>query len=134
MVDTHTRRLVSPVGDAGFAHFSARQRAALVVLSGDSSGSEFTLDQAKISIGRGPEADLAFTDTAMSREHAILEFSDGGFRIRDLGSTNGTLVNDELAKVWNLEHGDRITIGEHTFQFVLEQRELEPMTYVLPDA
>ena len=134
MVDTHTRRLESPMGEGSFAHFVERHRAALIVLSGDTSGTEFSLEQAKITIGRGPETDLAFTDTAMSREHAILEFSDGGCRIRDLGSTNGTQVNDELAKVWNLEHGDRITIGEHTFQFVIEQRELEPKTYVLPDA
>ena len=78
--------------------------------------------------------DLAFEDSAMSREHAILEFSDGGFRIRDTGSTNGTQVNGETVKAANLNHGDRLRIGEHVFQFVLEKREPEPMIYVLPDA
>lgn len=134
MVDTHTRQLESPRGDHGFAHFVARHRAALVVLSGDTAGTEFTLEEPKLTLGRGPETDLAFSDSAMSREHAVLEFADGGYRLRDLGSTNGTCVNGELAKVWNLEHGDRITIGEHVFQFVVEQREIAPKTYVLPDA
>jgi pSer/pThr/pTyr-binding forkhead associated (FHA) protein len=134
MADTHTRRLEMPTAEGGYARFLARHRATLVVLTGDNAGSEFALDQPKITIGRGPEADLSFADTAMSREHAVLEFSDGGYRIRDLGSTNGTHVNDEIAKVWNLENGDRVTIGEHGFQFILEQREAEPRTYVLPDA
>jgi len=99
MGDTHTRRLESPRSDQGFAHFAARHRAALVVLSGESAGTEFALEEPKVTLGRGAEADVAFSDTAMSREHAVVEFTDGGYRIRDLGSTNGTLVNGELAKV-----------------------------------
>jgi pSer/pThr/pTyr-binding forkhead associated (FHA) protein len=70
----------------------------------------------------------------MSREHVVIEFSDGGFRIRDLGSMNGTQVNGEVIQVGNLDHGDRLRIGEHAFQFILEKREPEPNTYVLSDA
>jgi pSer/pThr/pTyr-binding forkhead associated (FHA) protein len=133
MGETHTRKLDTTPRDQSFPDFLARHRAAIVVLSGDEAGNEFTLDEPKISLGRGPDVDLEFDDSAMSREHAVFEFSDGGFRVRDLGSTNGTQVNGEETKAGNLENGDRLRIGEHIFQFVLEQREPAPKTYVIPD-
>lgn len=134
MADTRTRRLELPAWEANFAEFIDVNRVALVVLSGEAAGSEFILDQPKVCLGRGPDVDLAFDDSAMSREHAILEFSGSGFRIRDLGSTNGTQVNDEITKAADLEHGDRIRIGELVVQFILEKQALKPKTYVLPDA
>ena len=134
MGDTRTRKLETNPRDESFSGFLANQHAAIVVLSGSSAGNEFPLDQPKVSLGRGPNVDLAFDDSAMSREHVVFEFSDGGFRIRDLGSTNGTQVNDEVIKVGDLDHGDRLRIGEHLFQFILDKREPKPKTYVLPDA
>lgn len=134
MGDTHTRKLETSPGEHSFADFLGSHRAAIVVLSGDSAGSEYGLDRPKLAIGRGPGVDLAFEDTAMSREHAVFEFSDGSFRVRDLGSTNGTERNGDTVKVASLEHGDRIRIGEHVFQFILESIEREPKAYVLPDA
>jgi pSer/pThr/pTyr-binding forkhead associated (FHA) protein len=134
MVDTRTRRLETTPGELSFPEFLANHRAAIVVLSGNAAGSEFDLDQPKVSLGRGAESDLTFDDSAMSREHVVIEFSGGGFRIRDQGSMNGTQVNGEMIQVGDLEHGDRFQIGEHVFQFVLERREREPKTYVIPDA
>jgi pSer/pThr/pTyr-binding forkhead associated (FHA) protein len=134
MADTYTRKLETTPRDQSFPDFLAKHRAAIVVLSGSAAGSEFSLDEPKISLGRGPNADLTFDDSAMSREHVVIEFSDGGFRIRDLGSMNGTLVNGEAIQVGDLDHGDRLRIGEHVFQFILEMREPEPKTYVLQDA
>jgi pSer/pThr/pTyr-binding forkhead associated (FHA) protein len=134
MADTYTRKLETTPRDQSFPDFLANHRAAIVVLSGNAAGNEFSLDQPKVSLGRGPGVDLDFDDSAMSREHVVFEFSDGSFRIRDLGSTNGTQVNDEMTKVADLDHGDRLRIGEHVFQFVLETRERRPKTYVLPDA
>jgi pSer/pThr/pTyr-binding forkhead associated (FHA) protein len=133
MGDTHTRKLETMAGDQIFPDFLARHRAVIVVLSGKAAGNEFDVDEPKVSLGRGPGVDLAFEDSAMSREHAIFEFSDGSFRIRDLGSTNGTLVNDEKVQARNLDHGDRLRIGEHVFQFLLEQREPPPKIYFVPD-
>jgi len=134
MGDTHTRKLETTRPDQGFPDFLATHRAAVVVLSGGAAGSEYDLDQPKVSVGRGPEVDLAFDDSAMSREHAVFEFADGGFRVRDLGSTNGLQVNDRETKAKTLSHGDRIRIGEHVFQFVVERHEREPKTYVISDA
>jgi len=134
MGDTHTRKLEASPGEHRFSDFLKSHRAAIVVLSGHSAGSEFGLDHPKLAMGRGPGVDLAFEDTSMSREHAVIEFADGSFRVRDLGSTNGMELNGETIKAGSLEHGDRIRIGEHVFQFILETIERAPKTYVLPDA
>ena len=73
-------------------------------------------------------------DEAMSKNHAVFEFSDSSYRIRDLASTNGTLLNGSEIRIAELKHGDRIQMGEHVFQLVLEKRESCPRTYMLPDA
>lgn len=127
-----TRKLEHGRLDRG-QNFLTRYRAALVILVGGGEGSELPLEQAKISIGRGPGVDLALEDTAMSREHALIELSREGFRIRDLGSTNGVLVNDTPAAAADLCHGDRIVLGEHVFQYVVEERPRATPVHTLPD-
>ncbi|MHC4448178.1 MAG: FHA domain-containing protein [Planctomycetota bacterium] len=128
-----TRKLPKPRSDGGPARFLARFQASLVILSGGASGIEYTLDQETISLGRGPGVDLAFDDPAMSRAHAALELVEGGFRIRDLGSTNGIRLNDDPVQVAELKHGDRFQLGDHTFQYVLEERESQPHPYDLSE-
>jgi pSer/pThr/pTyr-binding forkhead associated (FHA) protein len=133
MTENGTRKLETYPLEEDFRDFRARHLASIVVLSGGVAGSEYILDNAKVQLGRGPGVELEFDDSAMSREHAALEFSDGGFVLRDLGSTNGTRVNGEPAKAYELDHGDRIEIGEHVFQYVIEDREQAPPTYVITD-
>jgi pSer/pThr/pTyr-binding forkhead associated (FHA) protein len=102
--------------------FLARHRAILVLLTGPSSGSEFVLKEPRITLGRGPGVDLAFADTQMSRQHAALDLTEDGYCVRDLGSTNGTLVNGEKVESKTLSHGDRMRIGGSTFQYVVSER------------
>ena len=133
MGDHLTRKIETPEGAGSFASFLESWRGALVIVAGGAEGSEYELDQPKISMGRGPGVDLTFDDSAMSREHAVLEFSNGSFRIRDVGSTNGTLLNGDDVKARGLSHGDRLQLGEHTFQFILEKRERRPRTYLISE-
>jgi pSer/pThr/pTyr-binding forkhead associated (FHA) protein len=133
MADNRTRKLETEPLAAGFRDFRARHLASIVVLSGGVAGSEYILDDPKLRIGRGPAVEFELDDSAMSREHAMLEFSKGGFVLRDLGSTNGTRVNGETVKTRELEHGDRIEMGDHVLQYVVEDREQSPPTYILPD-
>jgi pSer/pThr/pTyr-binding forkhead associated (FHA) protein len=114
--------------------FLERWRPALVVISGVAAGSEFIVDRVRTTVGRGPGVDLAFADAEMSQQHAAIEFADGGFRLCDLGSTNGTYVNGALVRVCELKNADRVQLGRFVFQFVLEERALSPRVYVLPDA
>ncbi|MDH3211645.1 MAG: FHA domain-containing protein [Myxococcales bacterium] len=133
MRDGLTRRIEQPESKDGFAEFTNRWRAAIVILSGDAAGTEHDLQQPHITLGRGPDTDLTFDDEAMSREHAALEFTGTGFRIRDLGSMNGMLLNGGQARVGDLKNGDRFQLGEHVFQYLLERCTRPAKAYVLPD-
>ena len=133
MRDGPTHKLKGSATNQDFSEFSADWRAAIVILSGGVEGSEHMLERPCISLGRGPGSDLSFDDDAMSRVHAALEFADGGFRIRDLGSTNGVLLNGGELEVGELKNGDRFQLGRHLFQFLLEKRPREPKTYLLPE-
>jgi pSer/pThr/pTyr-binding forkhead associated (FHA) protein len=103
----------------------------LVVIAGDGSGGQFRLRGDRQIIGRGPGVDIKIDDGTLSRQHAALEYADGQFRIRDLGSTNGVRVNGRPVQVVELANGDRIEIGSQVFQYVVELREDEPEVYEL---
>jgi pSer/pThr/pTyr-binding forkhead associated (FHA) protein len=104
-----------------------------VVVRGNVAGEEHTLDREKLVLGRGPGVDLAFDDVEMSSQHAAIEWSGAGFRICDLGSTNGTFVNGKPVHARDLAAGDRIELGRHLLQLRLEERAREPRVYLVPD-
>jgi len=133
MRDGKTQR--RPAGTSGqeIETFFSRYCAAIVIIEGDAEGSEYTLDRTRLTMGRGPGVDLAFDDPSMSREHVALELVTGGFRIRDLGSTNGLMVNGSPCQAAKLKHGDRFQIGDYCFQYLVEERERGPREYELPE-
>lgn len=130
MKDGHTRKLDR--SEVGGGLFLARFRAALVVVEGAGIGGEWALDAPSCTLGRGPGVDIAIPDEAMSKVHVALEVGREGFRIRDMGSTNGMTINGHAVPAADLKHGDRIGVGEHTLQFVVEPRE-RVGTYELSD-
>ena len=77
----------------------------------------YALERAVTTIGRLPESDIVLDDSGASRQHARIRASEGEFVLSDLGSTNGTYVNDEPVRERTLEDGDRITIGETVLEF-----------------
>ncbi|MDJ0850712.1 MAG: FHA domain-containing protein [Myxococcota bacterium] len=133
MRDGFTRRVDVQEKDLGFDDFMAKWCPSVVILSGEASGTEWVVEKANVTIGRGEDCDWTVPDDAVSKEHATLEFADGGFRIRDLGSRNGMLVNGSEVKVAELASADRFQLGEHEFQFILEKRDQATKTWVLPD-
>lgn len=70
-----------------------------------------------IAIGRHPDNDIVIQDDLASRFHCVVEPDGDGFRLRDLGSRNGTKLNDERIDVASLKPGDVIRIGAKTFRF-----------------
>lgn len=70
-------------------------------------------------IGRSRECDLSLQDTYLSSRHARVERDDSDLSIEDLGSTNGTYVNQDLVKgrVY-LERGDVVQVGGVLFEVV----------------
>lgn len=84
---------------------------------------EYALDGRTITIGRGAQCDIIFDgDTMTSRRHAILRCEADHYYVADLGSSNGTFVNDhEVRAPTALVHGDRVQIGQHELLFLLGQ-------------
>ena len=112
--------------------FLLHHRPLLVVVEGDEAGEEYPLERTRVIVGRGESCDWRFDDDAMSKEHAAFELAEDGFRVRDLASTNGVAVNGRAELARDLLHGDRLQIGEHVLQYVVQERASTP-TYDLSE-
>lgn len=86
----------------------------------DATNERFPLDGGSLVIGRGQDADLRFTDSGVSRRHAVVRYDGRVATIEDLHSTNGTLVNGQRVETWRLLHGDVIRVG-HSVVVYTEQ-------------
>jgi pSer/pThr/pTyr-binding forkhead associated (FHA) protein len=133
MRDGKTRKKPAETSGQDIEAFFSRYCATIVIIDGGAAGTEYAIDRTQVTMGRGPGVDLAFDDPSMSREHAALELVPDAFRIRDLGSTNGLTVNGSPCEVAKLKHGDRFQIGDHRFQYLVEERERGPREYRLPE-
>ena len=71
-----------------------------------------------VSVGRGHESSIFLDDVTVSRKHAEIVHGDGGYRIRDVGSLNGTYVNRVRVDAVDLRNGDEIQVGKYRFRFV----------------
>lgn len=101
-----------------------RLRASLVVIAGDEIGREYPMDGARALIGRGEDAEVHIPSRSVSRRHAeiIRTEAQGGeeYNLRDLGSTNGTLLNNGRVEETRLHNGDKIQTGDVVLKFVLQ--------------
>jgi hypothetical protein len=93
----------------------------LVASTGPAQGSVFDIGEAGATLGRLPENSICLTDGRLSRHHARIEFRDGGHWLSDLGSQNGTLVNDRpLTEAHRLQAGDSIELGTTRLTVMLD--------------
>ncbi|RLS40002.1 MAG: diguanylate cyclase [Planctomycetota bacterium] len=82
------------------------------------SGSLIPLTHRRLTIGRDQTCDLEVNDDFMSRMHAVLELTEGGYLLSDCNSRNGTIVNDKQITSLILRPGDQIRLGNHIFKFL----------------
>jgi pSer/pThr/pTyr-binding forkhead associated (FHA) protein len=85
------------------------------VLDGDEQ--EWPLRSERSVIGRLAGSEVEIQDPGASRKHAEIRRDGSDFVVVDLGSTNGTLLNDSPVSEAALEDGDRITIGRTVLRF-----------------
>jgi pSer/pThr/pTyr-binding forkhead associated (FHA) protein len=78
---------------------------------------EIPLDREHLTIGRKPDNDLVIDNPAVSGHHAKLERVQSVFFLEDLGSTNGTFVNEKKIDKKQLRDGDRVMVGKHLLLF-----------------
>jgi diguanylate cyclase (GGDEF)-like protein len=117
--DPHTtQRLRIPVGDL------ARPGARLVVIHGESMGLCVELIDKPVTIGRAPGCEMQIDHRSVSRMHCTVWCEQGQFHVRDLGSTNKTLVNEHAVDKSELKDGDTIAVGEIVLKF-LRRESLE---------
>lgn len=80
--------------------------------------SEHPLMRARTTIGRRPTNDISLDNLAVSGEHAVIVKMGSDYYVEDLDSTNGTLVNGEVAKKHLLQHDDVIALGKYQLKYV----------------
>jgi hypothetical protein len=93
----------------------------LVVVKSDEleEGTDFELDSAQLTVGRGGQNDVALrSDDYASARHARFEPRQDGVWVQDLGSTNGTYLNGaRLERPRRLTHGDVVRVGETDLRY-----------------
>ena len=96
----------------------APDKAMVVVHRGANKGSRYLISEERTSIGRSPESEIFLDDVTVSRSHAVIERSGSTFALNDLGSLNGTYINNQSLKTSPLTSGDEIQIGKFHLIFV----------------
>lgn len=92
--------------------------AQLVVIFGADLGKRIEVGQRAIEIGRAPTCDIPIDHESVSRRHARVLRKGPTYWVEDLGSTNGTFVNDGRVAAHDLAQGDQLKIGRTIFKFM----------------
>ncbi len=90
------------------------------------------LESDPVTIGRLPDNVLQIPDEGLSRNHAVIEAYGDGYRVRDLGSRNGTKLNGGRVAEARLKHGDTVKLGSVEIRFI-DPRELDAPKRQTPD-
>lgn len=90
---------------------------ALIVNTGKHKGKKIVLPNREVFIGRDETSFIRMTSNEVSRQHCSLTPTDKGLLVRDLGSQNGTIVNNVRIEAETLMHpGDKLQIGPIHFE------------------
>lgn len=92
----------------------------------------FQLDRKSVTLGRGSINDIVVDCGSVSVRHAEMRRVEGGYELRDLGSTNGLKVHGETSEVVPLHDGDTVRMGDVAFEFRLSADELEVISRERP--
>src|SRR5258705_5958877 len=93
--------------------------ACVVIIHGGQLGRRIPLPPREITIGRDDENAVHLALETISRRHARLFIEAGSHHIEDLGSTNGTFINEEeIARPRRLRNGDLVRCGGAVFKFI----------------
>jgi len=89
------------------------------IIDGMDQGKDYAFTSERIIVGRSLKVDLVINDVSVSRSHISIEKVDEGYLLEDLGSNNGTLLNDSATISSELHDGDIIKIGNTSLKFII---------------
>ena len=97
------------------------KRISLAVIAGPDGGSVYRIEKPRVTIGRA-SADLTLNDTEASRVHAAIEVRDVAILLRDLGSTNGTLVDGQrIVDAVELQDKSEFQVGATVLMLIVTE-------------
>ena len=100
------------------------------VLTVRHTGQQFPLTQAPVTIGRQPDCTVVLADPQVSRQHAAISYQAGRYIVQDLGSANGSYINDRrITAPQALRDGDQLRLGNTIFDVRLTAGGVAPTMY-----
>ncbi|MDP3849107.1 MAG: FHA domain-containing protein [Luteolibacter sp.] len=93
----------------------------------------FQLDRRVVTLGRGSNNDIVIDCGSVSVSHAEMLRVDGGYELRDLGSTNGIKLDGVRSEAIPLRSGISVKLGDVAFDFVLSDEEREALAREKPE-
>jgi DNA-binding NtrC family response regulator len=118
-MDERTRTILLP---SPVEHIRSRT-ATVEVAGGDAKGSRATLTGFTLRLGSASDNDLILPDETVSKHHARIELGPAGYRIRDLGSKNGTFLGDLRILDVYLPNSCKLRLGSAVLKFRLGREE-----------
>ncbi len=112
--------------------FKAMPRVTITVPEKNAQPYRFQLDREVVSMGRGSENDIAIESGSVSVHHAEMRRIEGGYELRDVGSTNGIKLDGVRHEVIALRSGATVKIGDVSFDFMLSDEEREALARERP--
>lgn len=100
------------------------RRISIAVLEGKQSGQKFTIDRPRVTIGRS-DADVVIDDAEISRQHCAVEMHGARIVLRDLGSTNGTFVDEVKISQMEIQNHSEFRIGSTCLMLILTDPDLD---------
>lgn len=107
-------------------------RVTITVPEKNAQPYRFQLDREVVTLGRGSENDIAIDSGSVSVTHAEMRRIEGGYELRDVGSTNGIKLDGERHEVIPLRSGATVKIGDVSFDFMLSDEEREALARERP--
>ena len=108
---------ITTIFDGGRATARQLRKSKLVVVSGSDAGTEFELNKPRVTGGRSIINEIPLSDKAISGSHFEIICEDDGYRLRDLGSTNGTFVGELRVMEVFLRPGTTFRVGHSELRF-----------------
>lgn len=115
-----SQTVLTDVGEARAAPTSVSGSGCLIVIYGPDMGRRVRVGTEPLIIGRSPQCQIQIDQESVSRNHCQVRFTGSEFLVRDLASTNGTYVNDDLVRdEGRLRHGDQLKVGRTILKFIV---------------